>query len=222
MGMLEGIKGALEEANIERSKEQQKIFDYLTKEPGCGCLGHWMTDEEFAKLVESKLEALKLKEKALSKIGLDIDEVNEIAPVNFVDFVLDDAYVKKTAFGDYVSNYVQSTWIFFSATQVYLYTYTLWLDRDKKKEDTLEFFYRDITAMSTSSKESKTKSVLTYKKGGCLGGKKVSLANTEIIETTKFQLIVPGDKLWVSMKSSEQNEASVQAMKQKLREKKNA
>ena len=222
MGMLEGIKGSLEEAKIERSKEQQKIFDYLTKEPGCGCFGHRMTDEEFAKLVESKIEALKLKEKALSKIGLDIDEVNEINPVNFVDFVLDDAYVKKTAFGDYVSNYVQSTWIFFSATQVYLYTYTLWLDRDKKKEDTLEYFYRDITAMSTSSKESKTKSVLTYKKSGCLGGKKVSLANTEIIETTKFQLIVPGDKLWISMKSSEQNEASVQAMKQKLREKKNA
>ena len=182
-----------------------------------------MTDEAFAKLVDEKLEALKLKDKALSKIGLDIDEVSEIPPVNFVGFVLDDAYVKKTQFGDYVSNYIQSTWIFFSDTQVYLYTYTLWLDRDKKKEETLEFFYRDITAMSTSSKESKTKSVLSYKKGGCLSGKKtVSLAKTEIIETTKFQLIVPGDKLWVSMKSTDQNEASVQAMKQKLREKKNA
>ena len=54
------------------------------------------------------------------------------------------------------------------------------------------------------------------------GGKKVSLASTEIIETTKFQITVPGDKLWVSMKASEQNEACVQAMKQKLREKKNA
>lgn len=220
MGALEEMKGKVEEAYVERSKEQVQIFNYLTKEPGC--IGHWMTDEEFVKLVDTKLEALKLKERALSKIGLDIDEVSEIAPVNFVDFVLDDSYVKKTAFGDYVSNCIQSTWIFFSATQVYLYTYTLWLDRDKKKEDTLEFFYRDITAMSTSSKESKTKSVLTYKKGGCLGGKRISLAKTEIIETTKFQLIVPGDKLWVSMKSSEQNEASVQAMKQKLREKKNA
>ena len=173
-------------------------------------------------MIDAKLEALKLKDKALSKIGLDIEEVNEIAPVNFVDFVLEDAYVKKTEFGDYVSNYIQSTWLFFSSTQVYLYTYTLWLDRDKKKEDTLEYFYKDITAMSTSSKESRTKSVLSYKKGGCLGGKKVSLANTEIIETTKFQLTVPGDKLWISMKGSEQNEACVQAMKQKLREKKNA
>ena len=179
-------------------------------------------DAEFVKLIDAKLEALKLKDKALSKIGLDIEEVNEIAPVNFVDFVLEDAYVKKTEFGDYVSNYIQSTWLFFSSTQVYLYTYTLWLDRDKKKEDTLEYFYKDITAMSTSSKESRTKSVLSYKKGGCLGGKKVSLANTEIIETTKFQLTVPGDKLWISMKGSEQNEACVQAMKQKLREKKNA
>ncbi len=221
MGMLNGTKGALEEAKIERNKEQQRIFEYLTEEPH-GCFKRWMTDEEFVKLIDAKLEALKLKDKALSKIGLDIEEVNEIAPVNFVDFVLEDAYVKKTEFGDYVSNYIQSTWLFFSSTQVYLYTYTLWLDRDKKKEDTLEYFYKDITAMSTSSKESRTKSVLSYKKGGCLGGKKVSLANTEIIETTKFQLTVPGDKLWISMKGSEQNEACVQAMKQKLREKKNA
>lgn len=221
MGMLNGTKGALEEAKIERNKEQQRIFEYLTEEPH-GCFKRWMTDEEFVKLIDAKLEALKLKDKALSKIGLDIEEVNEIAPVNFVDFVLEDAYVKKTEFGDYVSNYIQSTWLFFSSTQVYLYTYTLWLNRDKKKEDTLEYFYKDITAMSTSSKESRTKSVLSYKKGGCLGGKKVSLANTEIIETTKFQLTVPGDKLWISMKGSEQNEACVQAMKQKLREKKNA
>ena len=221
MGMLNGTKGALEEAKIERNKEQQRIFEYLTEEPH-GCFKRWMTDEEFVKLIDAKLEALKLKDKALSKIGLDIEEVNEIAPVNFVDFVLEDAYVKKTEFGDYVSNYIQSTWLFFSSTQVYLYTYTLWLDRDKKKEDTMEYFYKDITAMSTSSKESRTKSVLSYKKGGCLGGKKVSLANTEIIETTKFQLTVPGDKLWISMKGSEQNEACVQAMKQKLREKKNA
>ena len=205
MGMLNGTKGALEEAKIERNKEQQRIFEYLTEEPH-GCFKRWMTDEEFVKLIDAKLEALKLKDKALSKIGLDIE----------------DAYVKKTEFGDYVSNYIQSTWLFFSSTQVYLYTYTLWLDRDKKKEDTLEYFYKDITAMSTSSKESRTKSVLSYKKGGCLGGKKVSLANTEIIETTKFQLTVPGDKLWISMKGSEQNEACVQAMKQKLREKKNA
>ena len=212
----------VEEAHVERTKEQRKIFDYLTKEPGCGCLGRGMTDQEFLKLVATKLEALKLKDKALSKIGLDIDDVSEIGPVNFEDFVMDDAYVKKTAVGEYVSNYIQSTWIFFSATQVYLYTYTLWLDRDKKKEDTLEFFYRDITAISTSSKESKTKSVLNYKKGGCLSRKKVSLAKTEIIEATKLKLIVPGDQLLISMKSSDENEAAVQAMKQKLREKKNA
>ena len=220
MGLLDGVKGAIAEASIKRNKEQQRIFEYLTEDPH-GCFKKWMTDQEFAKLVEKKLEALKLKDKALGRIGLDIDEVSEIPPVNFVDFVMEDAYVKKTEFGDYVSNYIQSTWIFFSSTQVYLYIYTFWLDRDKKKEETFEYFYKDITAMSTSFRESRTKSVLTYKKGGCFGRQKVSLANTEIIETTNFQIIVPGDKLWVSMKGTEQNETCVQAMKQKLREKKN-
>ena len=46
MGMLNGTKGALEEAKIERNKEQQRIFEYLTEEPH-GCFKRWMTDEEF-------------------------------------------------------------------------------------------------------------------------------------------------------------------------------
>ena len=222
MGMLDGIKGAIEEAQIQRNKEQQRIFDYLTEEPGCGCFKKWMTDEEFAKLVETKLEALKLKDKALSKLGIDLDEVTEIAPVNFVDFVCENMYTKTTEFGDYVSNCIESTWIFFSATQVFVYVYTFWLDRDKKNENTLEYFYRDINRISTATEETKTKSVLTYKKGGCFGRKKITLANTEIIEKTKLVLSVPGDTLKISIKTSEQNEAIVQAMKQKLREKKNA
>lgn len=218
---IDQIKGTIEEEHIERTKEQKKIFEYLTQEPG-GCFNSGMTDEEFIKIVDGKLAALKLKERALAKIGLDEDEVNEIPPVNFVDFVLDDAYVRKLETGECVSNYLESTWIFFSATQVYIYEYTLWLDRDKKREDTLEYFYKDITAMSTSSRESRTKSVITYKKSGCLGGKKLSLAKTEIIESTKFAITVPGDKLYVSMKATEENENCVQAMKQKLREKKNS
>ena len=54
MGLLDGIKGAIEEASIERNKEQQRVFEYLTEEPH-GCFKKWMTDQEFATLVEKNL-----------------------------------------------------------------------------------------------------------------------------------------------------------------------
>ena len=209
----------VQEINVIRTPEQMRIISYLQgTPPGCG--QSKMTDAQFIEIVTKKISDLKLQQKALGKIGLDLDQVNEIPPVNFEDFVFDDAYVKQTDSGDYVSNIIQSTWLFFSAEEIYLYVFTYWLDRDKKREDTLEYFYKDITALSTSSKEAKTKTVLTLKSSGC--GSEQKVANNESIESTKFQITVPGDKFMVSMKDTEDNESRVQAMKQMLREKKNA
>jgi type II secretory pathway component PulC len=103
---------------------------------------------------------------------------------------------------------------------VYVYRFQHFLDRDKKKEQTEEYFYKDIVGLSTSSKESKTKSVISFKKKGC-GGKQTNISKNEVVEQTKFCIKVPGDQLYVSMKGTSENDNVVQAMKAKLREKKN-
>jgi len=201
-----------------KTKEQKTVLEYFLKE--CGCLAKTISDEEYMGMITNRLQALKLKDKALGKIGLDIDQVSEISPVNFGGFVFDEAYVKKLADGSYVSSKYESTWIFFSSTQIYFYTYRFWMDEDKKKEETEEYFYRDVTSLSTSTNEEKPKELVELKKG-CMQSK-TELIYGKTIESTKFKLVVPGASICVSMEGTEANENIVQAMKQKLREKKSS
>ena len=76
---------------------------------------------------------------------------------------------------------------------------------DEKKERTEEYFYKDITNFSTS-----TKSVKYRDKTG----------TEKTRDTTSFTIVVPGDKIEVAMRPTSEIEQSIQAMKQKLREKK--
>ena len=79
------------------------------------------------------------------------------------------------------------------------------MDENKKLESTDEFFYKDITSFSTSSESETAHGV---------GGKKFE------VESNKFKMVVPGDKIFVSMDGITNSEQIIQAMKQKLREKK--
>lgn len=156
-------------------------------------------------MVTKKSDSLNLRSKALSKIGLDEDEVNEIPPAVFEGYVFKNAFAKKRADGNWVSSAYQVAWLFFSSTQIYVYRYTFNMDEDKKQESTDEFFYKDVTSFSTSS-ETET----AYG----LGDEKFE------VETNKFKMVVPGDKIFVSMDGVSNSEDIIQAMKQKLREKK--
>ncbi|MBP3494603.1 MAG: hypothetical protein J6K52_00165 [Clostridia bacterium] len=185
-----------------KNEDQKKVIKYFVQEEGC--MTKNISDDEYATMVASKRDAMNLKAKALKKIGLDEEEVNEIPPVMFQGYTFKNAYAKKRGNGNWVSSNYEVTWIFFSSTQIYVYKCTFAMDEDKTKETTLEYFYKDVTAFSTSSEAEKAK----------INGK------DEEIETEKFTLVVPGDKLYVSMGDIEDADSIIQAMKQKLREKK--
>ncbi len=196
-------KALLKEVCRGKSEEQKKVIEYFCKEEGC--LSKNISDDEYLQMVLRKRDSLNLKAKALGKIGLDEEEVSEISPAMFEGFVFKNAYAKQRANGKWVSSAYQVSWVFFSSTQVYIYRYTFHMDEDKKNESTDEFFYKDVTSFSTSS-ETET--------AHGLGDEKFE------VETNKFCMVVPGDKLYVSMDGVEDSEAIIQAMKQKLREKK--
>ena len=162
-------------------------------------------DEEYLSMIRAKRDSLNLRQKALNKIGLDEDEVSEIPPASFEGFVYKNAYAKKRANGDWVSSSYQVAWLFFSSTQVYIYRYTFNMDEDKKRESTDEFFYKDVTSFSTSSESEQAHGI---------GDKKFE------VESNKFKMVVPGDQIFVSMDGVSNSEDIIQAMKQKLREKK--
>ena len=186
-----------------KSAEQTKVVEYLCKQEGC--LSKNMSDDEYSKMVIRKRDSLNLRQRALNKIGLDEEEVSEIPPAVFEGYVFKNAFAKKRANGSWVSSAYQVAWLFFSSTQIYVYRYTFNMDEDKKTESTDEFFYRDVTSFSTSSE--------TEVAHG-LGDSKFE------VETNKFKMVVPGDKIFVSMDGVSDSEAIIQAMKQKLREKK--
>ena len=193
----------IREACKGKNQEQVKIIEYFLKEEGC--LSKNISDDEYMSMVRRKRDSMDFKSKALGKIGLDEDEVKEIPPVMFEGFVFKNAYAKKRADGKWVSSAYQVSWIFFSSTQIYIFRHTFNMDEDKKNESTDEFFYKDVTSFSTSSETEEARG---------LGSEKFE------VETNKFCMVVPGDKLYVSMDGVNDSDSIIQAMKQKLREKK--
>ena len=185
-----------------KTPEQVKTVEYFCKE---GCMTKTISDDEYLQMVRAKRDSMNFKKKALDKIGLDEDEVSEIPPAMFEGFVYKNAYAKQNASGKWVSSAYQVSWVFFSSTQVYLYSYTFNMDEDKKNERTDEFFYKDVTSFSTLS-ESDT--------AHGLGG------NTFEVTSEQFAMVVPGDKLFLAMGDIMDADSIIQAMKQKLREKK--
>ncbi len=185
-----------------KDPDQVKTIEYFCKE---GCMTKTITDEEYWQMVQAKKNSLNLRQKALNKIGLDEDEVSEISPATFEGFVYKNAYAKKNARGSWVSSSYQVAWLFFSSTQIYIYRYTFNMDEDKKSESTDEFFYKDVTSFSTAS-ETET--------AHGMGDNKFD------VESNKFKMVVPGDQIYVSMDGISNSEEIIQAMKQKLREKK--
>ena len=185
-----------------KTAEQAKVIEYFCKE---GCMTKTMDDEEYLAMVRAKRDSLNLRQRALNKIGLDEDEVSEISPASFEGFVYKNAYAKKSANGNWVSSAYQVAWLFFSSTQVYIYRYTFNMDEDKKNESTDEFFYKDVTSFSTASESEQAHGI---------GNQKFD------VESNKFKMVVPGDQIFVSMDGVSNSEDIIQAMKQKLREKK--
>ena len=193
-----------------RTDDQQTVIRYFCNEPSC-LSKKPITDGEYEEMVSNFLASNDFKKKALGKIGLDEDQVNEIEPIHFEGYRFDkDSLSKQGEDGKWRSSKYQVSWLFFSDTQVYVYQNTFFMDQDGRKEATEEYFYRDITNFSTSSDTTET---ATYDKNA---GKDV-LVN---VDANRFAITVPGDKFYCSLEQNDYTERAIQGMKAKLREKK--
>ena len=188
--------------SVGKTPEQAKVIEYFVLQENI--FNKHMTDQEYLSMIRARRDALNLKQKAIGKTGLDEDQISEIPPVMFEGFVYKGAFAKRNSSGLWVSSAYQVTWLFFSSEQVYFYSYTFHMDEDKRSEKTDEYFYQDVTSFSTTSESEQAQ----------VGDKSFS------VDTNKFSMIVPGDKVTVSMDGTDNVEQAIQAMKQKLREKK--
>jgi hypothetical protein len=201
---------------VGRTPEQQEVIKYFLK--GEGCLSKNITDEEYETRIRNRVNSLNIKAKALSKIGIDESQVNEIPPVCFEGYVFNDkkALTKTGKDRDFRSSVYQVSWIFFSNNQVHAYQNTFSMEDDGKKETTEEYFYKDITNFSTKSDTADISVVV--EKGGCLS-KKLELV-PQTVEIEHFSLASAGGGFTCSMNKKQDTEGVIQAMKAKLREKK--
>lgn len=195
-----------------RTDDQIAVIRYFCNKPGF----LWkkpMSDKQYDEMVIQILKRNDYRQKALNKIGLDESQVSEIEPVHFEGFQFDkNSFSKKGEDKKWRSSKYQITWLFFSSTQVFLYQNTFNLDEDGKKEQTEEYFYKDITNFSTSTDTVETPEYDDEQK-------KTILVN---VDTNRFALTVPGDKFYCSMEQNDYTEAAIQGMKAMLRDKKNS
>ena len=197
-----------------KTVEQHNVIRYFLAD---GCMGRLgcIKDDAYEQLLMSTLNQLNFKQRALDKIGLDEDQLKEIPPVSLhgYNFADDDALVRVGADNRIRSSKYDTSWLFFSDTQVYIYYYKLDMASINKHEETNEYFYKDITNFSTA-----TQTTEAICPSGC-GGREVIKVPREY---SNFALIVPGDKFscGTSGVAVADLERSVSAMKQKLREKK--
>lgn len=192
-----------------RTPDQKKVIRYFCNPDGC--MSKRMSDDEYEQMLLSVINSMDFKKKAISKIGLDESELNEIAPVCFQGpLFYKKSYSRLGKDNLYRSSAYQISWIFFSSTQVYLYQYTFNMDEDGKKELTEEYFYKDITNFSTSSDTVET---LVYDPKQ----KKDVLIS---VDSHNFTLASSGGRLSCSLRQTDDIDKSIQGMKAKLREKK--
>lgn len=210
-----------------KTPEQKKVIDYFLSDGGC--LSKGMKDKDYDQMVKNVIQSINWEEKVFSKLGIDKSQISEVKPVitegyySYSTDLSEDKISKafkvlyKTGSDDkYRSSAYQRTYMYFSSEQVFLYQMTFHMDKTEVEEIAKEFFYDDITSFTTVSH---SKEIISLKKAGCL--KKASAVN-KIHTQTEFKLIVPGDEFSCSLGEDEMDEETLQGLKAKLREKKNA
>lgn len=200
-----------------KNSEQQAIIKFFYGASG-GCLSSGMTVDEYRKKVRERLNCLDTKKMALRKLGIEEEEVREIEPVTFEGYVFNDKVdnlVFPATTNLWVSSEYMITWLFFGENEVFIYQYTFSMINDSKKEKTMQYFYQDVTNFTASSE---TYQKIAAKSGGCLKGTEYMQVSANADE---FAIVVPGDKLRCSMTPTDNTDAAIRGMRNKLREKKN-
>lgn len=196
-----------------KTPDQKKVVDYFMG--GGGCFSKEINDAKYDEMVETKLRSTNFKQRAIEVLGIDPEQVNEIAPIHFEGFDFEKGRLIKRGADDlWRSSAYEITWLFFSDTQIYVYQYTFHMEGDAKEESTEEYFYSDITSFSVMHNTIDK----LLPKTNCMGGITYEL---KPVDYTAFYLTVPNAHLLCSMVQSDYTDRAIEGMKAKLREKKN-
>lgn len=201
-----------------KNNEQQEIIRFFYGADG-GCMSSGMTVQQYQQKVKVRLAGLNTRQMALKKLGIDEDEVREVAPFSFEGYIFTDRsdnLVARASANTWVSSDYQITWIFFGEKELFIYQYSFSMTSDSKRENTMQYFYRDVTNFASASDTHQK--WISEPRGGCSGGCEYRQVSADADE---FKIVVPGDTLRCSMTSTDNTDAAIRGMRNKLREMKN-
>lgn len=175
-----------------------------------GCLEKPLTDEEYLNIVQEDYVSRDLYKRALMKLGLDEEQVKEAQPIEFKYFVFN----KNAQYGPsgLYTNLYQVSWFFFSEKEMYIYSITLDILSLNAKEICEEYFYKDVTSVSSNLESIE---VISQDKR-CSGVKNVY----GVKEFSSLKVVVPGDQLILAIENNTETEEKIHSIKQILRKKK--
>ena len=209
-----------DELNAERNKGCSNQINVAIANLIFGKKEVWSVSQ-YLTHVQNLVDKLDLKQRAIEKIGLDESQISEIPPVVISSFKKGSPFYwyKDSAKKIYLTDKFCVTWIFFSDTQIYTYTYELNTISEDVTETTNDFFYSDITCITTSHEiEDDMKIVRGH---GCIGFFKKKYVRNNI-HWDALKITVPSDDYYFHCKTTPTTEQSIQAAKAMIREKKHA
>lgn len=165
-----------------------------------------MTDEEYEKLVDEKIESMNIEQMGLEKLGLDPEQIQEIRPIVLRNKVINDYSLRVKNYKDNTihSSTQHVTYLYFTDEQLFVYKIVFDMCCNMQDEWAKEFFYKDICDISTHTE----RNVLTD------GKMKFEYS------TVSFDIIVTNSEIGFVLDGDNENINSLMAMKQKIREKK--
>lgn len=113
------------------------------------------SDQDIDSAVNAQLG--NLQQKALKKLGLDPEEVQEIAPISFhgYDYKGSGVKIKKGKDSKYRCSKYEAVVFLFAANDVHCYTYNFSITEDWHRESTDVYFYKDLVSVSTQTDSAK-------------------------------------------------------------------
>jgi hypothetical protein len=212
-----------------RNANEQLAIKYFQKIRIGGCFtAKYVSDKQHEKMIEDLIGDREQRRLiALKRLGLDEEQVQEIPPVSFEGYSrisdqvrgLKKDYVAFTDENKVVTPTKELTWIFFGDDQIFVYKCRVdTVDNALRSEETQEYFYKDITAFANQS-ESYTDKIPVLKQG--CASSRIELEE-RVVEAERFRIVVPGEIFSCAISVEQDNSQKISAMKQKLREKKNA
>lgn len=163
-----------------------------------------MTDDEFEALVNAKIESLNIGQLGLERLGLDVDQVREIRPIVLRDKVIDETSLIVQEGYSLHSSTQYVTYLYFTDEQLFVYKIQFDMCCSMQDEWTSEFFYQDICDVSSHTSRN------------ILKGENFEFEYS----TVAFNIIASNSSIGFDMAGDNEKIGSIQAMKQKIREKK--